>query len=96
MKIVASANGGFSGQAQRYEIDTDQCPDGTALTCKLDDLGFFTAQAETAADAVGADLSRWTISATDGERRHSVSFVEDGSVESAPWQDLLSQIKAAS
>ena len=96
MKISASASGGFSGQAQRYEIDTDQCPDGTALADMLEELGFFAAQADAAPHAIGADLGRWTISATDGARRHSVSFVQDGSVESVPWQNLLGHIVAAS
>jgi hypothetical protein len=95
MKISASASGGFAGQAQHHEIDTDDCPVGTALAGMLDDIGFFAARADATPGAVGADLCRWTITATDGRRRHSVSFVEDGSSESAPWQNLLSQIRAA-
>lgn len=91
MKITASGEGGFAGLSQHFEVDTDASPAGPALEAALASSGFFAAE-DSAGDAIGADLGRWTITADDGRRRHSLSFVETGA---PPWQNLLDLIRSA-
>jgi uncharacterized 2Fe-2S/4Fe-4S cluster protein (DUF4445 family) len=91
MKITANGAGGFAGLSQHFEVDTDTSPAGPALEAAHASSGFF-ASGDASGDAVGADLGRWTITADDGRRRHSLSFVETGA---PPWQDLLDLIRSA-
>jgi hypothetical protein len=91
MKITASGGGGFAGLSQHFEVDTDASPFGPALEAELASSGFFTA-GESAEAPLGADLGRWTITADDGRRRHSLSFVETGA---PPWQNLLDLIRSS-
>ncbi|MGW8390902.1 protealysin inhibitor emfourin [Pseudoduganella sp. HUAS MS19] len=91
MKITAIGGGGFAGLSQHFEVDTDTSPAGPALEAALASSGFFTS-AENVPPPVGADLGQWTITADDGRRRHSLSFVETGA---PPWQDLLDLIRSA-
>lgn len=91
MKITATGGGGFAGLSQHLEVDTATSPAGPALEAALASSGFFAS--ESSADGpVGADLGRWTITADDGRRRHSLSFVETGA---PPWQNLLDLIRSA-
>ena len=53
-------------------------------------LDFFGAAPPAAA---GADIGRWDITVADGAREHTVTFAEDGSAGSAPWQSLVSQLR---
>lgn len=95
MNISATCSGGFAGLSEHYEIDTQTGVGGKALEALLAHIGFFAAAADATPDAIGADIPRWRISVRDGNRQHTVSFVEDGSAVGAPWQKLLAQIKAA-
>ncbi|MFT5643937.1 MAG: hypothetical protein ACI83P_001491 [Janthinobacterium sp.] len=95
MNIVATGEGGFAGACNRYNIDTALAPEGKALEAAFEGIGFFSASADATPDAIGFDLMRWRITADDGARQHTVSFVEDGSAEAVPWQDLRQLIKAA-
>lgn len=99
MKITATGGGGYAGLSERYEIDTETSAAGAALEAEMAACGFFDAPAAApgapADEAVGADLPRWTITATVDGRRHAVSFAEDGSAASRPWQELLARIRAA-
>jgi hypothetical protein len=90
MKISARASGGFSGAAERYEVDTRQLVNGKSLEALLQDIDFFRA---APAPTVGADIPRWHITVEDGQRQHSVSFAEDGSAEAAPWQSLIAHLR---
>lgn len=92
MLITASAQGGFSGQRERHQVETRATAHGAAIEAELDASGFFAAAPDTPAP-LGADLRRWTITASDGQRRHSVSFVEDDSPAARRWQDLLNAIR---
>ncbi|MES2297613.1 MAG: protealysin inhibitor emfourin [Pseudomonadota bacterium] len=92
MKISAHCGGGLAGQVEHIKIDTANQPDGQAIETLLEDLAFFSAAPPA---AVGADLSRCTITADDGPRRHTLSFAEDGSAASAPWQALMARLRAA-
>jgi hypothetical protein len=91
MKITATGGGGFAGLSQHFEVDTDASPAGPALEAALASSGFF-ASPENFSPPVGADLGHWTITADDGRRRHSLSFVETGA---PPWQNLLDLIRSA-
>jgi len=91
MKITATGAGGFAGLSQHFEVDTQTSPAGPALEAALASSGFFAAENDPGTD-IGADLGRWTITAEDGSRRHSLSFVETGA---PPWQHLLDLIRSA-
>lgn len=91
MKITATGAGGFAGLSQHLEVDTDTSPAGPALEAALASSGFFTSS-ENFSTPIGADLGHWTITADDGRRRHSLSFVETGG---PPWQNLLDLIRSA-
>ena len=91
MKITATGGGGFAGLGQHFEVDTDASPAGPALEAALASSGFF-ASGDDGEIPLGADLGRWTITADDGRRRHSLSFVETGA---PPWQNLLDLIRSA-
>lgn len=93
MKISATAQGGFAGIGEHYEVDTSTHPGGKALEAALAGQQFF--QAADGAPAVGADMRRWTITADDDGHVHSVSFYEDGRPDSQRWQSLLNHIRAA-
>ncbi len=92
MKISVTGGGGFAGQTAQFEVDTSQLPNGRTIETLVADIGFFS---RVPTEAVGADMVRWTIDIDDGPRRHSVTFAEDGSAESAPWQTLLAHIRSA-
>ena len=91
MKITATGAGGFAGLSQHLEVDTDTSPAGPALEAALASSGFFTS-GENISLPIGADLGHWIITADDGRRRHSLSFVETGG---PPWQNLLDLIRSA-
>ncbi|WP_431476049.1 protealysin inhibitor emfourin [Massilia eburnea] len=91
MKITATGAGGFAGLSQHLEVDTDTSPAGPALEAALASSGFFTSS-ENFSPPIGADLGHWTITADDGRRRHSLSFIETGG---PPWQNLLDLIRSA-
>ncbi len=92
MKISATGGGGFAGQPARFDVDTRQVADGHAIEALVHDIGFFSRQPPA---HIGADLGSWTISIDDGAQQRSVTFVEDGSAASAPWQTLLAHLRSA-
>lgn len=92
MKISAQRSGDLAGRTEQIEIDTEREPNGKSIEALLGDIGFFTAAPP---EHVGADIPLWRITVSDDRRTHSVSFAEDGSAASAPWQALLAQIRAA-
>ncbi|MEW7850187.1 protealysin inhibitor emfourin [Massilia aurea] len=94
MKISARADGGFSGLAESYELDTARLAVGPALEALLQRLDFFgAAPAAAFGAALGVDIPRWEITIDDGARRHTVALQEDGSC--GEWQDLLAQLRQA-
>ena len=90
MKISATGSGGFSGRCEHYELDTGQVDQGEAIEALLRQLDFFAAAPPP---GEGADIGRWDITVADGGREHTVTFAEDGSPGSAPWQSLVSQLR---
>ena len=90
MKISATGSGGFSGLREHYELDTGELDQGASIEALLHSLDFFDAAPPP---ALGADIGRWDITVADGARCHTVTFAEDGSDDSAPWQALVSQLR---
>ncbi|MDB5916050.1 MAG: hypothetical protein JWR40_284 [Massilia sp.] len=90
MKISATGSGGFSGLREHYELDTGELDQGASLEAQLHALDFFGAAPPP---TLGADIGRWDITVADGARHHTVTFAEDGSPGSAPWQALVSQLR---
>jgi len=95
MKITVTSSGGFAGLTQRHAVDTETSPAGPALEAAIADLRFFDAAASVAPPATGADMLRWTITIEGDGRRHSITFTQDGSPTSAPWERLLASVLAA-
>jgi hypothetical protein len=93
MKISATGGGGFAGQTAHFDVDTSQVANGRTIETLVSDIGFFS---RPPTEAIGADMVRWTITIDDGPRSHTVTFAEDGSAESAPWQTLLAHVRGAS
>lgn len=96
MKIQATVSGGYAGLTESYQVDTSEnpTPGKRALEQALEKIGFFQAAAELQSELIGSDMMRWKINVLDGDRQHTVAFVEDGSEQIKAWQDLLMQIKA--
>lgn len=94
MKISASGSGGFAGLAEHFELDTTRVDNGKAIEELLRNLDFFRSSAP-AADHIGADIPRWDITVADAGRARTISFLDDGSAESQPWQALLAQLRSA-
>ena len=92
MKITAKASGGFAGRSEQLELDTGCRPDGQAIEALLARLDFFGAP--PAADAVGADIRRWEITADDGRRCRTLVLAEDGGPTFVTWQALLAHLRA--
>lgn len=99
MKISATSSGGFAGLREHYEIDTRAHPAGQALEAALAGSGFFTAAPTSAmaqdSEPLGADIAQWRITVEAPEARHTVTFAEDGSVDTARWQNLVAKIRAS-
>lgn len=95
MKITATSGGGFAGITRQLEVDTATSAAGPDLEAALASSAFFTAPRVAEPEAIGADLSRWTITVDANGQRHSISFAEDGSPANAHWRALLDRILAA-
>ena len=91
MKISASGGGGFSGISEHYEVDTAAIPNGDVLEELLRSVDFLA----SSLDPVGADIPHWDITIEDGGAAHTITFAEDGSAESAPFQALLEELRAS-
>jgi hypothetical protein len=91
MKITARASGGFAGRTEHLELDTGCRPDGQAIEALLARLDFFGSP--PAADAIGADIRRWEITADDGQRCRTLVLAEDGGPSFAGWQALLAHLR---
>lgn len=89
MKISAKGGGGFTGQAEHYEVDTARLANGEALEAMLRKLDFL----EAPPGAVGADIPHWEVTIKDGPSQHKICFTEDGSSATAPWQSLIAALR---
>ena len=91
MKISATGSGGFSGRSEHFELDTGQLDQGASIEALLRELDFFGAAPPA---SIGADIGHWDITVADGGHEHTVTFAEDGSPDSAPWQSLVSRLRS--
>lgn len=91
MKISATCSGGYSGQPERYAVDTSCACNGKAIEDLLHSL-----DAAPPPPPVGADLQRWELVIHDANGERKLAFTEDGSSASAPWQLLISELRASS
>jgi hypothetical protein len=95
MKINVKRTGGYAGlEEELAAVDTSRLEPGAARRVEqlVDGAGFFELPALAADDAAGADMFRYTVTASDGGREHSVSFGE-GSPSAAPLLGLLEELK---
>ena len=95
MRIRIRQLGGFAGDAlELARVDTATVPVevAAALHEAVDEARFFALPAAVPSDAVGADLLVYEITVEDGDRQHSVSFVEDGSDATSPLRRLKTQL----
>lgn len=92
MIITAQGAGGFAGHTSQFTVDTGKAANGHTIESLVRDMGFFSRQPP---ESVGADLMRWTISVQAGAEQRTVTFTDDGSAASAPWQTLLAHLRAA-
>lgn len=95
MKINVKRTGGYAGlEEELAAVDTSRlAPDAARRVEQLiDGAGFFSLPAADADGAVGADMFRYTVTASDGGREHTVSFVEE-SPSAAPLFGLIEELK---
>ena len=96
MKITATVSGGFAGLTEKHEVDTNvqSSADTKKLEKLIEEINFFQIPENLQEELIGADMMRWKITVSDGNRQHSVSFIDDGSAQIIDWQKLIQQIKA--
>lgn len=92
MKIVVKRTGGFAGLSEDVAaVDTAQL--GTTVSQPVEQMvesiRFFDLPAFVSGGTIGADLFQYDITITEGDRQHSVAFVDDESPETAPLRRLV-------
>ena len=76
MRISVKRSGGFAGLDERATVDTTN---NRALEPLVRDARFFALPARLGAE--GLDFVLYEVEVVDGERRHTVTFPDDGSPE---------------
>lgn len=95
MEITVRKRGGFAGfQGEPVHVDSESLGEGdrAELERLVHEAGFF-ARPPTSADALGADFVNYELTVVDGERRHTISFADDGSEEAAPLRRLAARVE---
>jgi hypothetical protein len=95
MKIIVKRTGGYAGLSEEVvAVDTSQLDPAEARRVEhlIQSTGLFNPSANAADDAVGADMFRYEITVSDGERQHTIAFIE-GSTGAAPLLDLVEGLK---
>jgi hypothetical protein len=95
MKITVQRTGGYAGLTEEIAaVNTAQLAPAAARRGEqlIQQAGFFNLPAKATGDAVGADMFRYEIIASDGERQHTVAFT-DGSPDAAPLLKLIEDLK---
>lgn len=95
MQITINGKGGFTGATEVFKLDTADCKpaDAHELTELLEDVHFFDATAQTAPEAIGADLMQWEITVNDDGHQHSVRFTDDGSPRLQRWKAIVEKVR---
>jgi hypothetical protein len=95
MKITVTQSGGFAGLTQSLaSLDTSALEPARAqqIEEKLRETRFFDLSANPLTEAVGADFLQYQIAVSDGERQHTVTFLDDDSAEAASLRELVTAL----
>jgi hypothetical protein len=98
MKISVKRTGGFAGLSEELaRIDTAEFEETTRRQIEqaVQAARFFELPERLAGDTIGADLFQYEITISAGDRRHTVTFLDDASAATAPLRklvDTLSQL----
>ena len=81
----------FSRVQYSADVDTTQLDTATAQQVKqlVQSLDFFNLSAIVPEKVVGADLIRYDVTVSEGDRQHTVTLADDGSPEIAPLRRLV-------
>jgi|RhiMetdeSRZDD1v2_1073273.scaffolds.fasta_scaffold69582_5 Emfourin len=92
MKVSVKRVGGFAGLTEEVAaVDTAQLDAAAAQQVEqiIQSVGFFDLPAAIAGDTIGADLFQYEITVSEGDRQHTVTFMDDESPETAPLRRLV-------
>jgi hypothetical protein len=95
VRVSVKRTGGYAGIGEILaQVDTDRLATERAarVAALLEACRFFTLPAAMAGAPIGADLFRYEITAEDGPRRHTVSFVDSDRPEVAPLKRLIAAL----
>ena len=98
MQVAITQSGGFVGVAiELGTLDTDELDPAEALAVRklVESLDFFSLPAVVPATATGADFAQYRITVSDGTRRHTVVFHDDGGAFGKDLRDLVALVSAA-
>lgn len=92
MKVSLTRSGGFAGITETLaELDTNQLAPARAgdVEAAFAAAGFFDLPEQIESSTVGADLLRYEITAEREGRSHTVSFLEDESLQTVPLRNIV-------
>lgn len=99
MRISVTQSGGFAGaNVPLADLDTAQLPQPAASRIEqaVQQANFFGQAAQAAPAAVGADLLQYNITVAEpGGRRHTVTFTDDRSPQTASLTRLVQAVQQA-
>jgi hypothetical protein len=99
MDIAVTRTGGFAGLSEQIgALNTTRLEAKTAQQVQqaVRSSGFFALPVSVAGDAVGADQYRYTITITEGDRHHAVTFDDDNSAATASLRKLMALVVGSS
>ncbi len=99
MKLSITRSGGLAGISESLgSVDTASLPPARArqIEQQLEALRFFELPPVFPASAVGADMFRYTLTATRDDTQHTVVFTDDGRPELQPLRALIREVGAPS
>ena len=97
MQISVKKLGGFAGLEEIIaEIDTTQLP-ATKRQVKeemVQNIDFFNLPPVIAGEMIGADMFHYEVTIIDGSRKHTITFGEHESIETAPLHKLIDTLRS--
>ena len=91
MQVSVKRSGGFAGLTEEVAaVETAQLDAAAAQQVEqlIQSVGFFDLPATISGGTIGADLFRYEITVSEGDRQHTVTFTDDESPEIARFADL--------
>jgi hypothetical protein len=92
MQVSVKRSGGFAGLTEEVAaVETAQLDAAAAQQVEqlIQSVGFFDMPATISGGTIGADLYRYEITVSEGDRQHTVTFTDDESPEIAPLRRLV-------